>query len=142
MYKRQIKDREDKFRERVPHCEDRDAARGYKDAIAEEKRWYDGLSEKEKKQLSREYVDRLEKLCGWLAQCEYTAPDDVTVEQGGLVVSGDEVEEEKSVQFNLTVEKVDAWVENENGVETAQDHLHHQVKDTSCLLYTSPSPRD
>lgn len=126
-----IKEREDTFKDRVPYCDDRDGARKYKDAIADEKRWYDGLSEKEKKQLSREYVERLEKLCGWLTRCEYVAPDGVSVEQGGLVVSGDEVSAEKGVQFNLTVEKTAAWQLNESGVQSSQDHLYHQVNDAA-----------
>ena len=124
-----IKDREDKFGEDVPDFENDSEIEGYRARIADEKRFYDSLSQKEKKQLSKEYVRRLNQYIEWLSKCDYTSSDSTKVENGGLVVSGDELENGDEISFTITVEKQEMWEENTNGVETAQDYIHHSIND-------------
>ena len=103
----------------------------YKDRIAEEKRFFDGLSEKEKKQLSKSYVSRLNEMVEWLAGCDYNVGDGVVMEQGGLAVSGDELASDAEISFTLSVTKQDDWNANENGVKNGKDFVHHKMKDTA-----------
>ncbi len=127
-----VKDREDKFKNDVPDCHNRDDARKHKDRIIEEKRFYDGLSEKEKKQLSKDYTDRLHKYCEWIAEVETntTPPEDdepVNIENAGSVVSGDELQEDVNITFNLTVEKKQNKGSYEGGIENESDYIHHKI---------------
>jgi len=124
-----IKDREDKFGKDIPDLENDSEIEGYRARIADEKRFYDSLSQKEKKQLSKEYVRRLNQYIEWLSKCDYTSSDSTRVENGGLVVSGDELENGDEISFTITVEKQEMWKENTNGVETAQDFIHHSIND-------------
>ena len=126
-----IKDREDRFRNDIPDMDERDGIHAYRERIADEKRFYDGLSEKEKKQLSRDYVERLNKYCEWLAGTEYISDEGVSVEGGGLILSGDELEGEDTVSFNLSVEKKDAHNASTDGVHGRDDHIHHKMHDTA-----------
>jgi len=125
-----IREHDDKFREEI-HCNSRDEAMLHRERIAEEKRFYDGLSEKEKKQLSKDYVDRLNRYSEWIAEVNYNAPNGVTVEQGGLVVSGDEIEQEETITFNLTVEKKEEYVPNTDGVKNDDDYKYHNMNDVA-----------
>ena len=115
----------------VPELQNKEEAEQYRDRISEEKNTYDGLSKKEKKQLSEEYVERLNKYVEWLAECEVTAPEGVTVEQGGLVISSDEIANGDNVSFNLGVEATDAWVQNPDGVNSVEDQLCIAVQDVA-----------
>lgn len=125
-----IKDREGKFKDHVPDCKDRDEAKKYRDWIAEEKRFYDGLSEKEKRQCSKEYVERLNRYCEWIAEVDYSTNDDsVKVEKGGLVVSGDELAKESNISFNLIVNKTNGHEASKDGVHNKEDHLYHDMHD-------------
>ena len=126
-----IKDREDRFKEDIPECDSKDGILSYRERIAEEKRFYDGLSEKEKKQLSKDYVERLNRYCEWLADIEYTADDDVKVEGGGLILSGDELEGEDTVSFDLNVEKKEAYTASTDGVYDRDDFIAHRMNDTA-----------
>lgn len=126
-----IKNREARFAAEVPNCVDRDAALQYRDRIADEKRFYDSLSEKEKKQLSRNYVERLNLYVEWITNCQYETTNGVAVEQGGLVVSGDELENEDEIVFNLSVEKTAAWTASTDGVHSGADYLYHDAHDTA-----------
>lgn len=126
-----IKDREDRFENEIPECNSREEAMKHKDRIAEEKRFYDGLSEKEKKQLSKSYIERLDRLAQWLADCEYIADEGVTVGQSGLVISGDELQNEETVTFELTIEKKDALQGGTGGVHSRDEYLYHDVHDTA-----------
>ena len=108
-----------------------DNVQNYRDRIAEEKTFYDGLSQKEKKQLSSAYVERLNQLVEWLANCAYNVGDGVQMEQGGLAISGDELKTESEVSFTLTVTKQDAWEDNDNGIESEKDFIHYKMKDTA-----------
>lgn len=125
-----IREQESKFIAEIT-CNNRDEVLLYRERIADEKRFYDSLSEKEKKQLSKDYIQRLEQYVAWLAEVDYTAPEGVIVEQGGLVVSGDELEKEETVSFNLTVEKQEEYVPSTDGVKNEKDHKHHKMKDTA-----------
>ncbi len=129
--KQEIKDREDRFKNDIPECHNREEAENYRHRIAEEKRYYDGLSKKEKNQLSKDYVERLNKYCEWIAYTEYTTDDGITVENGGLVVSGDELENEKTVEFTLTVEEREKWDVNTDGVKDDKDFIQHSIEDTA-----------
>jgi len=120
---------EDSFKYDVPECNSKDDALIHKERIAQEKHYYDSLSKKEKKQLSKEYVERLNKYTEWLADCEYTANDGVTVEQGGLVVSQNEINEEANVTFTINVEKTDTPTTSEDGINNIDDHKNHSIKD-------------
>ena len=115
----------------VPELQNKEEAEQYRDRISEEKNTYDGLSKKEKKQLSEEYVERLNKYVEWLAECEVTAPDGVTVDQSGLIISSDEIANGDEVSFDLTVDATDAWEQNPDGVETEQDQLTISVKEAA-----------
>ncbi|MBR3967814.1 MAG: leucine-rich repeat protein [Clostridia bacterium] len=123
-----IKNREDKFKDEIPEFT-KDEAELYRDRIAEEKRFYDGLSEKEKKQVSKSYLERLNRYVEWLVSCGYITPEGVTVDRGGLVVSGDELEAKDEISFTITVEKQEKWEDNENGIESDRDFIHHEMKD-------------
>ena len=120
-----IKDREDKFENEIPDFESKEQAEQYRQRIADEKRFYDSLSEKEKKQLSNKYIQRLNKYIEWLAGCE----NNEGVENSGLVISGDEIEKGDDISFTITVEKQEKWEDNKNGIETSKDFIHHNMKD-------------
>lgn len=126
-----IKNREDRFKEEIPECTCREDVLKYRGRIAEEKRFYDGLSHKEKKQCSKEYVERLNCYSEWLANCEYIVDEGVQLQQGGLVVSGAELENESELSFHLTVEKKDAWQISADGVHTEADYIYHSMNDAT-----------
>ncbi len=129
--KQHIRDRETAFMTEVPSCADRTEVLPHKERIADEKRFYDALSEKEKKQLSKEYIDRLEQYAAWLADCEYDTPDGVTVEQGGLVISGDELAAEETVHFTLSVEETDGYTAGRDGVSSYDEQMYHTMQDAA-----------
>ena len=121
-----VKDAEAAFFADVPELNTKDEAEAYRERIADEKRFYDGLSDKEKKQLSTDYVERLARYVELLAG--YNAADS-GVSLGGLVITGDELERGDEVSFVLGVEKQEKWEDNENGIETEQDYIHVTMKD-------------
>ena len=124
-----IAEREADFFNDIPELNSKEEAEQYRSRIAEEKRFYDGLSRKEKEQLSVDYVETLNKYIEWLANCEYGAEGDASVEQGGLVISGDELENGDDVSFIINVEKQDKWENNANGVENETDYLYNSMND-------------
>ncbi len=126
-----IKKQEDDFFKEVPECKGRDDVAPHRERIAKEKKFYDGLSDKEKKQLSKEYVDRLNRYAEWLADCEYATDDDVVLESGGLVISDEELAEEKEITFNLNVEKKENYKPSGKKVETDEDFIFHEMEEAS-----------
>ncbi len=128
--KDEIRAREDAFLAEVV-CNSKDETTAYRTRIADEKRFYDSLSDKEKKQLCAEYIERLEQYTAWLAELDYTASEGVTVSNGGLVVSGNEIENEETISFNITVEKQDEYVESTDGIKNEQDYLKQSIKDAA-----------
>jgi len=128
--------REYDFRTNIPDCKDRDELHQYRDQVIEEKRFYDSLSEKDKKQFSSEYVERLNRYCEWLADVnvECKPPEDdepVFIENTGSTVSGDELDDEVSIKFNLSVEKIEAKGSNGNGINNDDDYIHHMIAETA-----------
>ena len=126
-----VKDREEKFYNDVPHCGNREDALKHRDRIAEEKRFYDGLSEKEKKQLSKDYVNRLDQLVQWITDCTVETGDGVTMEQGGLVISGQEAAKAENITFTLNVTPSEAHNASTDGVHNREDQIHHNIHDKS-----------
>lgn len=114
----------------IPQCLCRDDALKHKDKIREHKKFYDGLSEKEKKQFSKEYTDRLNKLSEWIADCEYTE-NGGHMKNGGLIISEEEIEDEERIEFVLNVEKKDKHEKSVNGVENGDDFIQHSIEDTA-----------
>ncbi len=126
-----VKSREDRFLYDVPELSTVSDIESYRNRIAEEKRFYDGLSEKEKKQLSEDYITRLNQYAEVLAGCKYISDDGITVEQGGLVVSGDEIANKDSVSFEINVNRTEAPEENTTGVEDAEDFIQNSINDAA-----------
>ena len=124
-----IAEREADFFGDIPELNSKEEAEQYRSRIAEEKRFYDSLSRKERDQLSSNYIETLNKYIEWLANCEYGAEGDASVEQGGLVISGDELENGDEVSFVINVEKQDKWENNANGVENETDYLYNSMND-------------
>ncbi len=113
------------------NCSTPEAALNLRGRIAQEKRLYDSLSSKEKKQLSKEYIATLNQLIEWTVDCSYESADGVILTNAGTVVSGDELEKNDSVTFDLTVEKTVAMQAGENGVENAEDFIYYDMMDTA-----------
>ena len=121
-----IENRENAFFAEVPTLT-RSTVEQYRTRIADEKRFYDGLSKKEKNQLSEAYVKALNTYVEWLAECNMDANGDATVAQGGLVISGDELENKDNISFTINVEKQEVWESNSNG--NANGHIKNNMKD-------------
>ena len=134
-----IKKREDKFKNEIPKCNSREEALQYRDRIAEEKHFYDGLSEKEKKQVSKAYVNRLNQYSEWIAGCECvvsSGSENITAEfaQSGMIVSGQDLEEigeDESIVFHLNIEKKSAHEKSKDGVNTRDDYIQHSMEDVA-----------
>lgn len=126
-----IKEREAQFHTDLDDCLDQEGARGRRARIAEEKRFYDGLSQKEKKQLSKEYVRRLNELVEWAAACEYQTGEGITVRDGGTVISGGELEDAHTVTFCIDVTKRTAWQTSTDGVNTREDFIQQEMEDVA-----------
>lgn len=125
-----ISEREAQFNADLAACLDKESASQLRDRIAEEKQFYDSLSEKEKKQLSAAYVEHLNQLVEWAANCQVTTNDDtVTVDQAGLVVSSQELENKQTVTFNIEVHKVEAYTPGSDGIESEEDYIYHELQD-------------
>ena len=120
-----IAKQEEKFENEVPSILSRQSIEQYRERIAEEKRFYDSLSEKEKKQLSKKYVQKLNDYIEYLVNCESNSG----VENAGLVVSADEILNGGEISFTITVEKQEMWVDNTNGVETEKDFINLSMMD-------------
>ncbi|MBE7025447.1 MAG: hypothetical protein E7408_05275 [Ruminococcaceae bacterium] len=116
----------------IPECSTREQALLYRDTIVSEKRFYDGLSQKEKKQLSEEYLERLNALSELLANCDYDTPVGVQIKNGGTVISGDELAEENTaVRFVLSVTETAVPVINETGIDTAEKFKQQMLEDAA-----------
>ncbi len=127
-----IKDREQAWFEDVPELENREDAVSYRSRIAEEKRYFDGLSEKEKKQFSKDYRESLNKYAEWIADYEYSSSDEsVKIENGGMLLSGDELESEDKVELVITVEKSSGHTISEGGIKTGEDYIQQSIENAS-----------
>lgn len=118
--------------ENIPHCNTKDEACAYRDKIAEEKRFYDSLSEKERKQLSKEYIDRLNYLSELITGCEYDVPHGFEVSNGGTVISGDELEnKDANIKLVLNVSKIIPAEIDEDGIKTGEQYISQSVENTA-----------
>lgn len=114
----------------IPKCSNRDEAYKHRDKIIAEKKFYDGLSEKEKREFSKEYIDRLNHLAELLASCEYETGDAV-LENGGMIISGDELEDDKTVKFTLTVEDGAECEIGSDGIVSDEKYIQQSINDTA-----------
>ena len=128
VYKPQrIAEHEEKMNN-IPHCENREEALKYKNYIMEEKRFYDGLSEKEQNHFSRDYVNRLSTLSEYISSYECNV-NGGELSRGGMIISADELADENKVQLNLNIEKRAPWTIGENGVKTDEDFMQQSVEE-------------
>lgn len=115
----------------IPICNSREEALQYKDRIIAEKHFYDSLSKKEQKELSKEYTDRLDILCGYIADYEYISPEGVTVENGESVISGEELDSEEKVELVLSITKTEECEIDEKGIDSKEKHKQQKIKDNA-----------
>ncbi len=128
-----VKDCENKLDE-IPECTTRDEALANKDKIKEVKNAYDGLSEKERKQFSKRYVEKLNKLLELLSELEYVITGDVEnveIKNGGLISNAEEIENEDTVAIELNVEKREEVVIGEEGVKTEEEFVQQVIEDNA-----------
>ena len=124
-------DRETKMHDDIPQCANREDALKHRDRIAEEKRYYDGLSEKEKKHFSKEYVERLNRLCKWIADSSYSSSGDVEgrIENEGTIISGDELDSEEKIELILNITKTNKHDIPDDGIKTREDFEQQSIND-------------
>ena len=120
--------REESFEKSVPLVTTLAEAEPYRSLVADEKRFYDKLSQREKLQLSQSYVEKLISMTELLSECRYETPDGVTVEMGGSAISGEEIASGAKDSFTVNVTFTDAWEKSADGINNEQDHI------TSILL--------
>ncbi len=112
----------------IPYCADKAAALAHKEAIANEKRFYDGLSDKKKKQLSKGYLEKLSRLAGLLAGCD---TEGGALSGGGMAVSGDELDAGKAIGFILTVEEASKTNVGSDGITTDAQFEQKAIEDAA-----------
>ncbi len=126
-----IAEREQSFYAEIPMLSSREDALAYRERISAEKAFYDSLSNKEKKQLSEDYVSKLNLYAEWISDVKYSAGEGVSVSNGGLVVSEDELASQSTVEFTVSVNKVDAYTPSGSSVKNEKDHLSHSFGDAA-----------
>jgi len=122
-----ISKREPVLLEEIPDCETKQEALLYKEAILAEKEFYDSLPDKERKQLSAEWIDKLLKLVGLLSEASVQATEGVTVENIESVISSDEVDE--TIEFTLTVTETTATEVGEDGITNEEEYEVEKIKE-------------
>lgn len=117
----------------IPECDTREAAIEYKDTIQSEKQFYDSLSDKEKKQLSKSYTDKLDKLIALITEYDLdnNEADGASIENLGMIISGDEIANGEAPVFKLTVEKKEAHKIGEDGISTDEDYYQVFIVDAA-----------
>lgn len=128
VYKGEKITEHEEYMRNIPPCANRDEALAYKDKIMEEKSFYDGLSEKEKKQFSYEYTERLNRLSEYISSCECSA-NGGDLSQGGMIISADELNSEKPVQLELNIEKREPWTIGDGGIQTDEEFMQQSIED-------------
>ena len=130
-------DREKKFNNDVPYCENPEEAIVYRVRIAEEKNYFDGLSEKEKKQHSKAYIERLNRLCEWISNSSYTTTGDVDgiIENVGTVISGDELASQEKIEFVLNISETSEYEIPDDGIKTGEEFEQQSINDTAGDKY-------
>ena len=111
----------------IPDCNTKEEAVIYKETILAEKRFYDSLSDKERKQLSEEWIEKLFKLISLISESRIETPEGITVENVESVISADEVDEE--IVFTLTITETTATEAGANGITTEEEYETEKIKD-------------
>ena len=111
----------------IPDCNTKSEALMYKEAVMAEKEFYDSLSEKERKELSEEWIEKLFKLVGLISNSNINTTEGVTVSNIESVIAPDEIEE--TINFTLTVDKVKATEAGEGGITTEEEYETEKIKD-------------
>ena len=126
-----VKERENTRHDRIPHCSGRDDAIKYRDKIAEEKRWYDGLSPKKKRHCSKEYIDWLMQLIEWITELKCEAPNGATLSGGEEVLSGDELESDDTFTLTLEISDGSETEIGEDGIQTDEQFVQQSIHDAA-----------
>ncbi|MBQ8551201.1 MAG: leucine-rich repeat protein [Clostridia bacterium] len=100
----------------------------WKSKVLEEKRFYDGLTDREKKELSQDWLDLLFKLIGWMEVGSVEAPDGVTVEGEESILSEKELESKDEVKFVLTIGEVGNDEVDDDGINTKDEYIRESAK--------------
>lgn len=108
---------------------DRAEIGNYKKEIAEEKRFYDGLSKREKNELSQEYKERLGELISLINGCGINSPDGVSVSGVETAVEGGEIENGKDIDFTLNITKSQGCEIGESGVNTDEEFMQKTMEE-------------
>jgi hypothetical protein len=110
------------------------------EAIAVAKTLYDGLSEKEKLEISPEAAELLNGLIDEEVEYEVIIDDDtaVTVENLGLVISAEEIADGADITFDIRVEETEA-VDLSGGIRTEEEYIqsliYEAAEDKDILAY-------
>lgn len=97
--------------------------------IADEKHFYDGLSEREKSQLSRDYIGWLDELIGGTNSCSINVPEGVTVNNHTSAIESGEIESGDDISFSLDISKHDRWTIGDIGARTDEEFMQQQIED-------------
>lgn len=102
----------------------------YKEKIADEKKFYDSLSDKEKKELSHDYIERLNNLVELSTQYSYTTENDgVKLDRIGMIISNDEIAEGRSPNFKFEVNEAEECIISEDGITTDDEFIQQSIND-------------
>ncbi len=115
--------------EKIPDEIDSGSANYYKTYILEAKRIYDALSTKDQKQVSQILLDKLNYYINFYSKSSLSAPESVTVENEESIISQDEIESEKSVEFVLTIVEAAVSDVDEDGITTDKEYETEKIKD-------------
>lgn len=111
----------------IPDCSTKQEALLYKDVVLAEKTFFDSLSEKERKQLSEEWIDKLFKLVDLISDISIVVTDGVDVENEESIITSDEIDE--TINFILTVTETSAADADEDGITTDKEYETEKIKD-------------
>ncbi len=103
-------------------------AESYVETIADEKEFYDGLSDRQKDELNTEYVEKLDALIGVVTDYGVECSDNlVEVNEGGLVVSADEIRDGREVGFQISVTKEEEVTIPDTGVSSEEEFVQQLI---------------
>ncbi len=112
-------------------CTNAEIAKTQRNWLASEKRWYDSLSSKEKKQCSDEYTESLMTLIGWITECESQAPQGASISGAEQLLSGDELESGETLTLTLEIKKSEATEIGEAGIQTDEQFVQQSIENTA-----------
>ena len=111
----------------IPDCSTKQEALLYKEAVLTEKAFYDSLSEKERKQLSEEWTEKLFKLIGLISDTSIVSTEGVTVENVESIISSEEIDE--TIAFSITVTETTTTDAGEDGITSEEEYETEKIKD-------------